>query len=89
MSRSVDILQQQQQQQQHQQSGQSSLKRQKRYIEYRQVDQSNESTQTGAEILLSTRPTGALFNSTYVIEPVAFIQNLASSIMGKDQFLMA
>lgn len=44
--------------------------------------QQNESTQTSTEILLSARPDGALCNSTYIIEPVAFIQNLASSIMG-------
>ena len=63
------------------QNNKSGTKRQKRYYDYRH-DQRDEYSQTSADILLSTRPNGALFNNKYIVEPVAFIQNLASSIMG-------
>lgn len=62
----------------------SGTKRQKRHYEYRPTNtgQRDEYSQTSADILLSSRPNGALFNNRYIVEPVAFIQNLASSIMG-------
>ena len=51
--------------------------------------QRDDFAQTSADILLSSRTAnGALCNSTYIVEPVAFIQNLATSIMGKKKQLL-
>lgn len=52
-------------------------------LDYSNVEQKDEYAQTSAEILFSTRSHGALCNTSYIVEPVAFIQNLATSIMGR------
>ncbi len=49
-----------------------------------QYENYKEFKETSAEIMLPARHNHMSFNSTYVIEPVAFIQNLATSIMGTN-----
>lgn len=50
-------------------------------VNEKREDTQDDYAQTSAEILLSNRHVRTLCNSTYVVEPVAFIQNLATSIM--------